>query len=48
MLFARLFLVLKIKTAFVSGCIFVFDTRFFCCVLARLFLFVTSDFKVEF
>lgn len=47
MLFTRLFLVLKIKTAFVTV-FFVFDTRFFCCVLARLFLFVTSDFKVEF
>ncbi len=47
MLFARLFFVLKIKTTFVTV-FFVLDTRFFCCVLARLFLFVTSDHKAEF
>lgn len=46
MLFARLFFLLKIKTAFVT--VFLFAIHVFCCVLARLFLFVTNDFKAEF
>lgn len=48
MLLARLFFVLKIKTAFVSGCIFVCDTRFFVVCWQDFLLFVTSDFKAEF
>lgn len=48
MLFARLFFVLKIKTVFVSGCIFVCDTRFFVVCWQDFLLFVTSDCKAEF
>lgn len=41
--------VLKIKTAFVTGCIFfVFDARFFVVCWQDFFLVVTSDFKAEF
>lgn len=43
MLFARLFFLLKIKTAFVT--VFLFAIHVFCCVLARLFVVCDKRFQ---